>query len=462
MADYTGFDTRYIGEYQTALRLDLNDGSTLWSNSELNRAVERAVADLDRYYPLEAIYEHTIVQTVTDEAWTSDETIGTYVTLSNNPIEPGSESVEDPDGNVCTRDTDYTIDYVNGRITHIDGGEIGDDEECTISYKKEKLGIDVSAIISNLIRITHVEYPHDQVPQQKVTFSIYNSFMYIGSQAAGKSQTYLADGKHIIVYYEMPHTTPAAGIAPTYPAFLDQVICVGAGAYALLTKAIQYEHQAVTDFAAARTAIGNIAAVHVLLKAALALADTQLDASLYYFTKVDVALDAIATTIGLVNTYLTSDTAPSSASYLKLGDDTINTVNLGADVAGQYANYAARCSEMAAALEAEADAYAAEANVRLSESDRWVNAGRAWVEQAGTYIAEVDRYLGEADRYITMATENLGLADRFRAEGQQRLAGFQRVLEDRTQYRKRMSSVPVIQPPGTGTQGTATLRTDRI
>jgi len=49
------------------LRLDLKDSGALWSNTELNRCVERAVADLSRFLPRERVYEEVLDFTVAGE-----------------------------------------------------------------------------------------------------------------------------------------------------------------------------------------------------------------------------------------------------------------------------------------------------------------------------------------------------------------------------------------------------------
>ena len=52
------------------LRLDLRDSGALWSDGELNRCVERAVADLSRFLPRERVYEEVLDFTVTGETVT--------------------------------------------------------------------------------------------------------------------------------------------------------------------------------------------------------------------------------------------------------------------------------------------------------------------------------------------------------------------------------------------------------
>jgi len=56
------------------LRTDLKDSGSLWSDAELNRCVERAVADLSRYLPRERQYEEVLEFDVTGESLTFPKT----------------------------------------------------------------------------------------------------------------------------------------------------------------------------------------------------------------------------------------------------------------------------------------------------------------------------------------------------------------------------------------------------
>jgi len=408
------FDTRYIGEYQTEIWMDLKGSVALWTSAEITRCVERAVDDLSRFYPLEAVYEHTIVQTVTGEHWTADPTYGEFVLLDHKPIKPGSETVTDSAGNVCTRDTDYTMDYINGRIAHIGGGEIDNSEvDCHITYKKDVLGIDLSDIITNMIRVVRVEYPVDQVPQQFVSYNIWNDFMYIGSQKAGESQVQLMDKKHIAIYYEKPHTAPLAAAAPSYPAFLDEVICIGAAAYALLMMALKYEHQAVTDMTAVDTALGKVADEMINLEDIIGGADNVWEDEASILSDMSTALIA-------------------AGSSLSSGESKINTVNVGDNVPELYRDYA---------------------NVEVAIAERHYLIARAWEQKRIDILTEVARYVDKADAWtaeaqgrIANASLYLEIAIRFRQEGLERRNEFWSILRDKAEYRKRVSSTPVKQP----------------
>jgi len=407
------FSTRYIDEYQDELRIDLKDTGALWSDAELDRCVQRAVDDLSRFYPLEAVYEHTIDYTVTDEASVAPA-VGTWKDLAYKPIKPESETITTSGGgSTYTRDTDYTMDYANGRYTIISGGDISESASIKVSYTKSRLGIDISAIITDLIRVVHVIYPVDMIPQQRVSFNIWNDFMYIGSQKTGESQTQLADKKHIAIYYEKPHTAPLVATAPSYPAFLDQVICIGASAYALLMMALKYEHQAVTDIAYVDTALDKI--------------DTEMTALDGELTSAAGVWSDELTAIQLVDS-----TLDTGADYLSTGDALINTVNVGDNVPELYRDYA---------------------NIQATLAERYFLVARAYEQkradlltEAARYVDKADAWNGEAQNRIANAGLYLEMASRWRQEGLERRNEFWSILRDKAEYRKRISSTPVKQP----------------
>jgi hypothetical protein len=324
-----------LTEYRTALRLDLKDSGALWSDDELDRSVTRAVGDLSRFAPLESVYEHTIDYTVTGESSVAPA-VATWKALTYKPIKPESETITtDPAGTTYTRDTDYTMDYVNGKYTIISGGSITEADNLLVSYTKSRLGIDISAIITSLIRVTHVEYPVDRIPQQLVSYNIWNDLLYIGSQKVGSSQTQLTDKEHIAIYYEKEHTAPTVSADGSYQDYLDQVICIGAGAYALLMKALQYEHQSVTDLVSVRTELGFTTTLHTNIGTALTalaaihtLTDVALDKVTTYVTDADTALDAAITQMALgptalakIDTYLAGATESTKALLAQITTD---------------------------------------------------------------------------------------------------------------------------------------------
>lgn len=464
------FNTRYLDEYRTEIRLDIGcpgGGGLLWQDTELDRCVQRAVDDLTRHYPDEVVYEHTIVL---DPSILPDYIVapaaGTWKDLTYKPIKPGSDTVtSSPAGTTYTRDTDYTIDYRNGRITIVAaalGGTITEGAPLLVDYTKSRIGIDISAIITDLIRISRVEYPVDRVPQQFVSYNIFGDFLYIGSQKPGESQTQIADKEHVAIYYEKPQSAPtgtsSSGTAPSYPAFLDQVICVGAGAYAFLMKAVNTEHQVVVDLAAVRTALGNVATylgtTGDAYSAVGILADITDNAD-DLRTDIIVALNAARSALYEVDTTDLGKTDTGAEALLSSGSAYINTVNVGDRVPENYREYAQAATNIATVRTNSALGLIQEATIRLSTL-------RSYIEEAGGWNRVVEDYISEAQSRLGVISDSLGIADRFRTEGVLRRDEFWTILKDRTEWRRRISSAPVTQPAGGPVKATAKARTDQL
>jgi len=268
---------------------------------------------------------------------------------------------------------------------------------------------------------------------------------------------------------------------------------------------------AETAFAAGTTALGTLttplAAISTALAKVITYSEGATDSSKAILAQIatdianlrtgaETAVDAAVTALGLVvSTDLTgyaavwtdevkhilngdSGVTPSMELHLELGDDFINTVNIGSDVPALYAQYAATVVNMqrawaqkrvdfisaANARTSQAATYLQEAQVRLANlstyidqaraygdiSDDFLNEAQAWigkcnqiiseasqdigigngyVSSAGMRLYEMDRYLAEADRYFAAATQGISAAqgwaaisDRYIAEAQARIA----------------------------------------
>jgi len=313
---------------------------------------------------------------------TGDPT-GIWVQLAYKPIKPSSDSITS-----YTRDTDYIMDYDNGRIALKSGGSMAAETAYSVSYTKSEVKIDISSL-DDLIRVDRVEYPARNIPQTFQSFEAWgDTIVLLGESPEGQSS--MADKEHAVVRYTACQQPPEDTAPGSYPAFLDSTIELAAEAYALFMKAYKLEHQAATDVASARTALGNCAALHTLAGTALAAAAT--------------ALAAATTALGdtFMADFLSGDAVPSAKKYLVDGDELINQVTLGVDVGEGYASYARVCVEIARVFASQA-----------AEHD---SNGRGYNEEASMYIYEIDRYLEEATRYIQAAENDLLLADRYRAE----------------------------------------------
>lgn len=388
---------------RTRLRIDLADtAEAQLTEDDLDRAVQRAVGDLSRFLPLDAILEIALAFTVTAEKWTSAAAAGTYVSLANKPIKYGSETVKNNAGTACTRNTDYYINYIEGKITHIKDKEIGNAEECTISYTKSRTTVDISSIAADLIRVDRVEYPLGNVPQDFVTFDIWGNLLTV--TGGYESQAELSEGKHMGIYYKSKHTPPTDAAEGSYPSFLDDTISLAASAYALFALVAKYNFQAVTDLTSAKTALGTIS--HTATGTAL--------------TKAAASIVLAITALGKVDTYIAGAAAPSAKKYLTDGQSLINEANKGSNVAENYAMYAGRSAEMALSF--------------IQEASQRNTAADGYLREASERNAEIDRYLGKTDRYVAAAIQSLSIAERLRVEAIERRNEAWAIWRDPNQY----------------------------
>ena len=391
-----------------------------------------------------------------------------WIWLGYKPIKPKSETVTNAAGTTTySRDTDYTMDYYNGAIRFINGGSMAAATAYLVSYTKSKLGMDISSILPVASRISRVEYPADQVPQQFANFSIYGDFLHIGSKLTGQSQQEMSTN-HIAIYYEQPHSPPSEGSPGSYPAILDELVSIGAGGDALLTKAMELEHQAVTDLASLRAELGLTTNIHTLVATALDKVNTYLanntneDAKTWLTkittdatelrNKIVTALDAAATNLGLVFTASLDKAVTGAEAYLDTGDDNLTSVT-NAPEADRYATYAAGRANIAAARVAATVQYIAEAQARLAnlityiqQAGGWSNIAEGFVSEAARRLEEINLHLQGANQWAETVQGDIVLSDRFRTEGQARLNEFESKLRNKAEYRKRTSTVSTKQP----------------
>jgi len=401
-----------FSDAESRLRIDLADkASALLSRDDLDRAVQRAVSDLSRFLPQDKVLDITLNFDVADEAWVSASSAGTYVNLANKPIAFGSDVVKNESGVACARGTDYYMDYMNGKITHISGGLIGNDENCTISYQKSKLTVDVGSIASELIRVDRVEYPIGNTPQSFVSFEKFGNLLSPTGEYAG-SQVSMAEGKHLAVYYKSKHTAPTTDEEGTYPAFLDDTIILAASAYALLTAAMKTNMDAKDSLASA-----------VALLAAMSGDDAE--AAL---DKVETELAAGAVPLGKVSTE-----AAAAKSYLTTGEAKINTVNTGDNVPELYRDYATVLGQYVAG------AYRDETLARISRA-------QAYIAEADSRLSAQQLARQQAEDYLSVASQRFALAERFRAESIERRNEAWSIWKDPRQYVGDFALTPPLQP----------------
>jgi hypothetical protein len=545
----------------TNLQLDVGDADgAYWTDDELTRAIDSAIGDIDRLVPQQLQYEVTILPDVTGEGFSTGTAIDLWINLANGNIKPKTEVVTSSDGvTTYTRDTDFAMDYINGKIMPLSTGSMPVSEDFLISYTKSKVAVDLSPI-ENLMRVVSVEYPTNRLPQAYVGFKVAGRWLYVQTTVGTtQSQTEMTSGEHLVINYEAANTRPTEAAEGSYPNFLDHVLLRGASAYCLYMRAAKLHNSAFSDLDLSRTEVGGVAGILSAVELNLAevdghltncgtalgwlvvlngLADDEMDEAPTHFLaaaaalakvtthegesstalakvatacgKADAALDKVGTlgaeaqtALGAVAghvaggvdalselaTILTAiDAAIYSAIgvwdteeqpdrdgahvYLNAGDDYINKVNVGVNVAELFARYAevgvaagrmaddlrqsylaqaSRLVDKLSAILGKAAQYISAANARASEATERVRIGESYIAEAtqrsqvasnylteasqrsdisNAYIQEANQRLGIASGYINLAAGRLSASDRFLVEAQRHLDMAQAVVQE--------------------------------
>lgn len=292
-----------LAETRAALRRNLSGATADWTNELIDGAVARSIDDLDRILPREVISDHTLIFAVTGEAWTRGDE-GSTVTLANKRIKPKSETVTNTAGTTTyERDTDYTMDYVTGTITTIVGGAVGSGGHL-IDYTILEVYVDLSSL-TDLIRISRVEYPGGNVPAEFQTFYTWGDYLFLTSIGV-ESQQRLTVGEHVWVYYHAKHGTPDKDTDGTWKPQLDEVILKGAGGYCLITKALELRHSARTRQTSSITALGELAAIANQIDTALTNTQTQASSASSDLGDIDEKLDDMVAALAASSGFLAS------------------------------------------------------------------------------------------------------------------------------------------------------------
>jgi hypothetical protein len=394
------------------LRTDLSDiAESEWTATELERAVERALADYSRFCPRELTYDIVL----------SADNI-----LNNVSIE------------------------LAGYIDEVDG-------------------------MVGFIRVDRVEYPANLSPQIFCQFELFGTLLTITGAGESDSQSTLAVGQTLRIYYHAPHTMPDDDIPGSCPAFMDNTVLLAASAYALFQRAINYICQANTDFAATRTSL--VAAAAALDKVATYLEDNSNEDSKGWLTKITTDIDDLRTAVlaalngasgylgsvagdltaadeadTYLASYVTGATAPGVAKYLGDGDAFLNAIadgGEGQDVPHAYRQYAQTTRDaLVAPLERNREflagnatartnaamIYVQEAAQRLSNLRSYIEQADAWGSIATRFINEAEQRFNDAYQYNIIATNNMTLADKFKEEATVRRDEAWSIWRDRKQY----------------------------
>ncbi len=415
-----------------------------------------------------------------------------WVYLANSPIKYNSDTGVGDDDVAIVKNTDYYIDYANGRVKAISGGLIATEEVCEFTYKKSQIGIDISGL-PDLIRVQRVEYPVGDIPQTFITGDTFGNYFVATGSGESSEQMQWAEDKQFRVYYDTKHQVAGEYSPGTEPGFLTDTVLMAAGAYALYILALKQEHQVATDIASARTALGNATGTHSAL--ALALADVQKylnnnsnidavgklagittsaadlrDAIVIAADAMNTYLDSVATELtdssnvkpnymGATANYLNGGAEPDVLAYLTSGDALLNTNTQGGegtDVSLAYSAYARTVREaLISVFERDRQFYQQSATTRTNAAMQYANeiaqrlsTLRSWIEEAagytaisntfvakaGHYLSQIISYIQQASQYVVASNSDIALADRFRAEADERRNEVYSVWRDRKQY----------------------------
>ena len=416
--------------------------------------------------------------------------IGAYTTvwvyLANRHIKYASETAS-----TGVRNTDFYMDYANGRIKAISGGLLATFTAYTISYTKSQLDIDLSTL-PDFIRVDQVEYPVGDIPQTHVSQDIWGKMLTITSLGEQESQGSLQEDKQVRVKYSAVHIPPTDYAPGSVPEFLENTILMAAGAYALFIYSLKQEHQAVTSLTSARAAVTNANSAHVSVATGLTDLKNYLDnnaandaagrllaaTTLAIATSVGAALDKSITYLDIIGaattgdlaladavwadygaTYVIGATAPASKKYLDDGDAKLDFVNLGgegAEVPRAYREYAETVySSIVRPYENKRIGFQQNATARANAALAYVQSAsqrialfRSYIEQANSYtgiaalfareveyyIADMAAWITEAKTHLEDAATVLAISDRFKAEAIERRNEVYAIWRDRKEY----------------------------
>lgn len=453
------------------MRVELSDPEAttqIWSEEDLQNCITKATYDLSRVLPREKMLDVTLSFTVTDEDISTHATVlATAVTLANTMIKPLTDIVKNTAGTTTyARDTDYTMDYVNGTLTPKAAGSMVINTSYHISYTKMKVGFSISSISDELLKIDTIEYPAGSVPQKVLSYRRWGD--YIFATSSEDSQSELSANQHIFVYYQAVHNPASSTGHATYPLFLDSVVELGAEAYALFIRVIKlindakaYVVDADTEATSANTSITSAIAEFTTAKAEVALslteiglANTQVDAAISALasiaaeissakaevalanTQADSAVTAVAeladadTPIAAATTTLTGIAAKltsaetaltavgtrivAGVAFLTSGAALINTAPKGQNVGENYSAYAQTEVAAATAYAKEADGRLSDAAILVQQSAQQLANAKEIVDQANAKIIGLlnssSAYTKTTEGYFTAAQKLLDTA----------------------------------------------------
>jgi len=233
-----------LPEIRDAVRIELQDlDSSMFSDGELDKAVERTVSIMSRLIPDRAVVEIVVPKEVTDETLTVSDGSGQLATY---PVRNGTLTIRNTvTGTASVENTDYFVNYITGEVTGV-AHDTGTGYAYTATYTPSDSYINISNLVSKIIKIEKVEYP----------MGTYPAFEHLGELLKLKEES-LSQNDKLRITYITPYIPPTVIEDGSYPLHLDAAVIIGASAKALISKARKYLFKALSESEDSETAAGN-------------------------------------------------------------------------------------------------------------------------------------------------------------------------------------------------------------
>lgn len=419
-----------LTEILAAMRLELSDSGTFFSDSELTRGVHKTVDLLSRFIPDRNIAETRIGGSVTSETLTISDSTGT---LAYPPIKPGTLTIT---GEV--EGTDYEINYLTGVVTEVGSGLA--DGNYTASYSRDPRIYKFSSLVSNYVGIERLEYPVGDNPITNPAFDVVGDYIIV----KGKDSD-LSEDEHMRIIYTVRWSYPTADAASNYLPHMDSVVIIGSCGQSLIFKAEKYVQQAITEIELANAAADSMATPLADINTALDKVNTYLVTNGTTDNAADVLANItddvltlrtnVSTMQALYSTYVTNgSTAPDAKKYLDDGDAIINTAFRGKDASMTYVEYAKASLELYQHLLNNAAISIENIRTYVEESEEWRKIGETFVAEATQRIQEVYAWSMQAQQYFTTSKQYLDIAGRYLASGQAKINEFLVSIGQKPEY----------------------------
>jgi hypothetical protein len=148
-----------------------------------------------------------------------------------------------------------------------------------------------------------------------------------------------------------------------------------------------------------------------------------------YINRAKSDIDSAQTVWSSEADYITGGTGITGAQpYLETGDDKINVVNTGENVAELYRDYAETETDIAKLWQSHRDAYSTEAARNISMAQTFINEASNYLVEMSNYVGSMGQFAAVARGFIDEAQGRLAGATQEIGEAQARLAQIESYL----------------------------------